>query len=209
MSQTSENRWKPVNPSSTNPRWEPNKNEGNPNYPTACEGYFKSLTPRVGPRGEFLVAVISVMKDGVLNDVDVSGGKVLTDRLQNTPLNSYVRIEYKGKVPSKSGGSYNMFDVFVDPGAVPLDKLPKQTVVAPATPAAPAPVFTPQTAGVSAPPTQPAQPVAQRPFTPSSASASQAPANPWTPSSPANPFAARNAAAAAAAWTPENDDLPF
>ena len=110
---------------SDNPRWEPNKNDANPSYPKELEGYFKKFTELPGRNGSFYVAEIQMMNpDGTLGQcVDISGGKVLEDKLKTIALNSWIMIQYLGKVASKGGNTYNDWKTFVDDGAVPLHQL--------------------------------------------------------------------------------------
>lgn len=124
------------NNSSNNPRWEPQKTQlvsGAP-FPR-LEGYFKELREINGQNGVFCVAVIVTMNpNGTLGqEVDVSGGKVLDDKLEEIPLGSFIALQYEGKHPSKVGGrTYNLWKTFVDPGAVSyaqLGGMVKQTPV--------------------------------------------------------------------------------
>lgn len=110
---------------SNNQRWEPQKNENNPNYPKEIEGYFKSLKELPGQNGAFHVAEIQLMEQdgrtlGIC--VDVSGGKVLADKLNKISLNSWVMIRFNGKVKGKLN-TYNDWSTFVDENAVPLNQL--------------------------------------------------------------------------------------
>lgn len=113
--------------SSNNPRWEPQKTQlmqGQP-FPV-LDGYFKDLRELVGQKGPFSVAVVTTMNpDGTLGqDVDISGGKTLEDKLNDVPLGTFIRIQYEGKVRSKStGNDYNNFKVFKDDGAIPFQQL--------------------------------------------------------------------------------------
>ena len=109
---------------SDNPRWEPNKNDANPSYPKQLEGYFKRTIELPGKNSAFTVAEIQMMNaDGTLGQcVDVSGGKVLEDKLREIPLGSWIMIQYLGKVQGKQN-TYNDWKTFVDDGAVPLHQL--------------------------------------------------------------------------------------
>lgn len=109
---------------SDNNRWEPTKNENNPNYPKQIEGYFKSFKELPGKNGSFMVAEIQLMnQDGSLGAcVDVSGGKVLENKLSEIPLGSWIMIQYLGKVSGKQN-TYNDWKTFVDESAIPLHQL--------------------------------------------------------------------------------------
>lgn len=109
---------------SDNQRWEPNKNENNPNYPKQIEGYFKKTTELPGKNGSFMVAEIQLMNaDGTFGAcIDVSGGRVLEEKLRAIPLNSFIMIQFKGKVQGKQN-TYNDWATFVDEGAIPLNQL--------------------------------------------------------------------------------------
>lgn len=127
---------------SNNPRWEPTKNEQNPQYPRSIEGYFKSFREMPGTNGSFMVAEIQLMNpDGTLGTcADVSGGKVLENKLNEIQLGSWVMIEFKGKVKGKGPNTYNDWKTFVDENAVPLHQLlgtaaPVKTQAFAATPA--------------------------------------------------------------------------
>jgi hypothetical protein len=168
---------------SDNQRWEPNKNDANPSYPKQIEGYYKTTKELPGKNGSFMVSEIQMVNpDGSLGIcVDVSGGKVLEEKLRNISLGSFVMIQYKGKVQGKLN-SYNDWATFVDENAVPLHQLmgvpaPVQAPAfnqAPAaqqqstnpfgnTQSAPAPVFNQAPVNNSAPAFQQQAPV-QQPF---------------------------------------------
>lgn len=109
---------------SNNPRWEPTKNEQTPNYPMQLEGYFKKMSELPGANGPFNVAEVQMVNpDGTLGQcVDVSGGKVLDEKLRVIPLGSFVMIQFKGKVQGKNN-KYNDWATFVDENAVPLHQV--------------------------------------------------------------------------------------
>lgn len=109
---------------SDNTRWEPTKNENNPSYPKQIEGYYKSSKELPGKNGSFMVSEIQMVNpDGTLGQlIDVSGGKVLEEKLRNIPLGSFIMIQYKGKVQGKLN-AYNDWATFVDENAVPLHQL--------------------------------------------------------------------------------------
>jgi len=113
--------------SSNNPRWEPQKTDLIPGAPfPVLDGYFKDLRELNGQKGAFTVAVITTVNpDGSLGqDVDISGGKALEDKLNEVPLGTFIRIQYEGKVKSKStGNNYNNFKVFKDTNAIPFNQL--------------------------------------------------------------------------------------
>lgn len=113
--------------SSNNPRWEPQKTDLIPGAPfPVLDGYFKDLRELNGQKGAFTVAVITTVNpDGSLGqDVDISGGKALEDKLNEVSLGTFIRIQYEGKVKSKStGNNYNNFKVFKDANAIPFNQL--------------------------------------------------------------------------------------
>jgi hypothetical protein len=113
--------------SSNNPRWEPQKTDLIQGAPLpVLDGYFKDLRELVGQKGAFTVAVVTTVNpDGSLGqDVDISGGKTLEDKLNDVPLGTFIRIQYEGKVKSKSSGNfYNNFKVFKDDNAIPFNQL--------------------------------------------------------------------------------------
>lgn len=128
MSNQQNDRFQEVGSSSSNnPRWEPQKTEliqGAP-FPV-LDGYFKDLRELMGQKGPFSVAVVTTVNpDGSLGqDVDISGGKTLEDKLNDVPLGTFIRIQYEGKVRSKSSGNhYNNFKVFKDENAIPFSQL--------------------------------------------------------------------------------------
>jgi len=128
MSNQQNDRFQEVGSSSSNnPRWEPQKTELIQGAPLPfLDGYFKDLRELVGQKGAFTVAVITTMNpDGSLGqDVDISGGKTLEDKLNEVPLGTFIRIQYEGKVKSKSSGNfYNNFKVFKDDNAIPFSQL--------------------------------------------------------------------------------------
>lgn len=128
MSNQQNDRFQEVGSSSSNnPRWEPQKTDLIQGAPLpVLDGYFKDLRELVGQKGAFTVAVVTTMNpDGTLGpDVDISGGKTLEDKLNDVPLGTFIRIQYEGKVKSKSSGNfYNNFKVFKDEGAIPFQQL--------------------------------------------------------------------------------------
>jgi len=111
---------------SDNQRWEPQKNIGNTQYPTQIEGYFKKFTELHGknPGTTFYVAEIQMVnQDGSLGQcIDVSGGKVLEEKLRAISLGNFIMIQFKGKVQGKLN-TYNDWATFIDEGAIPLHQL--------------------------------------------------------------------------------------
>lgn len=109
---------------SDNQRWEPTKNMNTPNYPMQIEGYFKSFKELPGTNGPFMVAEIQMVNtDGSFAQcVDVSGGKVLEEKLSSIPLGSFIMIQFKGKVQGKKN-AYNDWATFIDEGAIPLHQI--------------------------------------------------------------------------------------
>lgn len=119
-------QWEEVGGRSNNQRWEPTKQPFDVNNPPMLMGYFKKIMTLNGQKGPFNVAVIQIVDpNGTLGqDIDVSGGKALEDKLNNITMGSYIGIKYLGKKVSKStGNSYNDWSVMVDKGAVPYSQL--------------------------------------------------------------------------------------
>lgn len=172
---------------SDNQRWEPTKNMNTPNYPMQIEGYFKSFKELPGTNGPFMVAEIQMVNaDGSFAQcVDVSGGKVLEEKLSSIPLGSFIMIQFKGKVQGKKN-AYNDWATFIDEGAIPLHQIM----------GTPAPVQQQQSApNPFAAPAQQAAPVQQQVANPFG-NGQQTAANPFQqqsipaqqPVNPANPF---------------------
>ena len=111
---------------SNNARWEPTKMQFSRGQEPFLDGYFKSLTELQGPNGMFNVAcIVTVNPDGSLGEeVDVSGGMTLENKLREIPLGSFIRIVYEGKAKSKTPGrTYNVFKTYVDANAIPYSQL--------------------------------------------------------------------------------------
>ncbi len=128
MNQQNQNKreWKEHQSTSNNQRWEPQKQNFDPNNPPYIQGYFKDLREQTGANGIFMIAVITLVNpDGSLaEDVDVSGGKVLDDKLGEITLGAYIMIKYGGKQASKTPGrSYNIWNIYEDTAAVPYQNL--------------------------------------------------------------------------------------
>lgn len=145
MNQQSQRQWTPVETSgSNNPRWEPTKMVFDKNNPPSLEGYFKTLREISGPNGIFKVATMTLVNlDGSLGqDVDVSGGAVLDEKLSKIPLGSFIMIKFTGKFPSKTPGrTYNTWDILLDEGAINLNQLVPAASVAPVAAQHAQPVF--------------------------------------------------------------------
>lgn len=130
MNPNQNSRFTPVNPSSNGIRWEPQKSVGlviDPNNPPALEGYFTSFDQRSGPNGAFMSATVTTISpDGSIgDDYDVAGGVGLENTLRETPLNTYIRIEFHGKKTNpKNGRTFNDFKVFKDEHAIRYDQRP-------------------------------------------------------------------------------------
>lgn len=198
QNQTTERSYTQVGSSSSNnPRWEPTKNAHNPQYPTTLEGYFVKLREITGANGTFKVAEIQTVDvNGTLSTlVDVSGGKVLDDKLSTIPLGAFIMIKFGGKQPSKTPGrTYNVWETYIDENAIPYHQLGGVAQVA-------APAVQQQVANPFG--NAPAQQV-QQPFM------QQAPATPFTQQAPAQgivppaaPFGGANP------FNQGNSDLPF
>ncbi len=132
-----------VNAQSTNKRWEPQKpeNAANQKYPTTLEGYFKKVTEMKGQNGMFNVYEIAMVDANNKPTVciDVSGGKVMDDKLSEVLIGSFIQIKFDGKKqPAKGGNAYNDWKVFQDKNAIPYQQVFGEAVAQPAQNAAPA-----------------------------------------------------------------------
>lgn len=123
---------------SNNERWKPQANEKNgmqfnPANPyNVREGYFVETREVNGKDGTFEIATFRpVNPDGSFGeDFDVTKDAVLSDRLSKVKINSYVRLEYQGRMhkkgypansPWSQTNSYHIWKVLVDENAVPLN----------------------------------------------------------------------------------------
>lgn len=124
-----------------NPQWKPQATEKNgmvfnPNSPTnILEGYYLSSQEIKGQQDRYftVVTIRTMNPDGSFGeDFDVIGDTVLNDRLSKIAMNSYVRLEYQGRVhkkgypptsPWSQTNSFHSWKVLVDKNAVPLDQL--------------------------------------------------------------------------------------
>lgn len=73
------------------------------------EGQFVKVEHDIGPKKSNMYTVKT--DDG---EVKVWGSTVLDDKLMGVPQGSYVKLEYEGKKPSKTGNEYHSFKVFID-----------------------------------------------------------------------------------------------
>lgn len=128
MNQNQTPQWTPVGgQGSNNERWAPQKELNyNPQAPgNVIMGYLKDITERPGNNGTFNVAEIAtVSTDGKLGAAfDVAGGKVLDDMLDKIALGSFICIKFCGKARSKTGNTYNTWEVYKDDNAIPFNQL--------------------------------------------------------------------------------------
>lgn len=113
---------------SNNERWAPQKNLNyNANDPgNSIIGYLKDISERPGANGPFSVAEIVTVDPNTRSlaaAFDVAGGKVLDDMLNDIPLGTFICIKFTGKARSKSGNTYNTWEVFQDKNAIPFSQL--------------------------------------------------------------------------------------
>lgn len=162
MNNGNQNQWTKVSDVSNNERFEPHKNENNQSYPRSIEGYFIKTREIAGMDNKYFKSheIVMVMPDGSHKHFDITGGVSLDKKLEATPLNTYVRIDYLGRVQSKHSGRqpFKNWEVYAAAGAVTYDKIPKPASQAQAPQAnIPAP---------TAPPTNPFPTQQQGSFTP-------------------------------------------
>jgi len=112
---------------STNPRWEPQKSPFDSNNPPYMDGYFVRSKELKGKKGPFNVYEFHpVDANGNLTDtkVDVAGGFVFEDKMNQVRVGSFVRVQYEGKGKSKStGNDVNYWKILVDQNALPYEKV--------------------------------------------------------------------------------------
>jgi len=112
---------------STNPRWEPQKSQFDSNNPPYMDGYFVRSKELKGKKGPFNVYEFHpVDAHGNLTDtkVDVAGGFVFEDKMNQVRVGSFVRVQYEGKGKSKStGNDVNYWKILVDQNALPYEKV--------------------------------------------------------------------------------------
>lgn len=123
-------QWENVNTWDNNPRLEPHKDpQFNDNNPWCLEGYYKSERQIDGDNGPFSVFTIVSMPqgpDGPMGETfDMAGGMVMEGAFEKINMNSYVRIEYYGKKPSKKPGKmFNDYRILVDNTVIPYNQRP-------------------------------------------------------------------------------------
>jgi len=143
MNNGNQNPWQKVSDVSNNDRFEPHKNEGNSQYPKFLEGYYTKTREIAGLDNKYFKSheIVTVAPDGTSKAYDVSGGVSLDKKLESTPLNSYIRIEYLGRVPSKHPGRnpFKNWEVYVNQNAVPFNQLNIKAAAAPVNTPPPAP----------------------------------------------------------------------
>jgi hypothetical protein len=123
-------RFTEVGGGSQHPKWEPQKDA---NQPQRLEAYFtdQKTIPGSNGRKPFEVYTLTTINPntGEHNHYDLAGGTVLDDRFSKIPLNSFVFVEYRGKVVSKAGFSFHDWGTGFDANAVPYNKLAPAPVV--------------------------------------------------------------------------------
>lgn len=157
MTQTSSNKreFKPV-AGGGGTQWNPQMTEANfmkMGSDNIKMGYLLNVAQRNGTYGLFNVYAIQVVNDddtfGPI--IEVKEDTVLAKKFAEVPFGSFIQIEYKGKVhkpeikkapgyhpeaPFSKTNSYHMWEVGVDPNAMPYaqakDKFGKASVAAPA-----------------------------------------------------------------------------
>lgn len=73
------------------------------------EGKFVKVETEIGPNKSNMYTLAT--DDG---EVKIWGSTVLDDKLLGVPEGTYVRIVYEGKKPSKNGGQYHDYKVWLD-----------------------------------------------------------------------------------------------
>lgn len=77
------------------------------------EGEFIKVERDIGPNKSNMYTI----KTDV-GEIKLWGSTVLDDKLMGVPQGAYVQIEYEGKKPSKNGGSYHSYKVFLDEDSI-------------------------------------------------------------------------------------------
>lgn len=81
------------------------------------EGKLVKIETNVGPNDSKMYTFLT--DDG---EVKVWGSTVLDDKLMGVPLQTYVKIDYEGKIKGKKGTSYHSYHVFVDVDSMPQEE---------------------------------------------------------------------------------------
>lgn len=79
----------------------------------AIQGELVKTESDIGPNKSNMYTIKT--DDG---EVKVWGSTVLDDKLLGVPAQTYVKIEYEGKLKSKKGVEYHSYKVFVDEDSV-------------------------------------------------------------------------------------------
>lgn len=97
-------RWKEISVNNDTDVWDKE---------TPLEGEFVKVAHDIGPNKSNMY---TLRTDA--GEIKVWGSTVLDDKLMGVPQGAYVQIEYEGKKPSKNGGSYHSYKVFLDEDSV-------------------------------------------------------------------------------------------
>lgn len=138
MQNNQQRQWASVSGGSDNQKWNPKATEKNgfqynPQGNNAIEGYYSKFSEINGQSGLFCVHEVTLVNaDGSLGDaIDVTGDKVLNDKMSKIEVGTFVRVEYKGRSMKKGypaqawsqTNSYHNWEVLEDRGAVKLHQL--------------------------------------------------------------------------------------
>jgi hypothetical protein len=103
-----------------------------PNNPPFIEGYFVNTEENVGKHNSTVYVIHTVEENGSFDEkMSIWGDTVLSDKLQRTPIGSFVKIQYGGRLLKKGvpagtypnqTNSYHSWEVFVDRSALPYDQ---------------------------------------------------------------------------------------
>lgn len=103
--------WKEIQVDTNSDVW----NKENP-----IEGELVKIENDIGPNKSNMYTIKT--EDG---EVKVWGSTVLDDKLLGVPTQTYVKIEYEGKLKSKKGAEYHSYKVFIDEDSAPqAEELP-------------------------------------------------------------------------------------
>lgn len=87
------------------------------------EGKLTRTESNIGPNKSMMYTIET--DDGATK---VWGSTVLDDKLLGVPLNTFIKIEYEGKLKSKKGAEYHSYKLFIDedsmPDEAPNDDMP-------------------------------------------------------------------------------------
>jgi hypothetical protein len=122
-------QYEKVNGGSNNRKWEPHKQVGvvyNDQNPAVLEGYLARVNPISHNGKVFNVHEIHTLDEkGNLAEVfDVTLGVGLENTLKNIDLETWIRLEYKGKKPAKIAGQmFNDVAVSRHTSAIPYSQM--------------------------------------------------------------------------------------